>query len=317
MQSAKNIFLSLLMLLLIVPVTQAATTLCLEWEVPQGKKLPDFDITLVLGRKRVLYPPNNSTLKIGNSIAAIHDKTSPTDQECITLVSPKELSEYTLGIHHYSKDATDLTFLELYELKKNGTAKVIGNYSEHFENNREGNASATPRARSGHWVLIKVSDIMAALAPAPATKTEPKQAAVVEKKVETPDCDPGERKDLRHCNFANKFLHNVSFKWSDVSGVSFKDARLEGAMFNDAKCAKADFVNTQLKDASFVRAKCSHADFAKADLRDVNFKDADLTKAKFRKADIRRANFKRARLRGANYKEAKRSKGANFTDIKK
>ncbi len=316
MQSAKNIFLSLVILLLIVPVTHAATTLCLEWEVPQGKKLPDFDITLVIGRKRVLYPPNHTTLKIGNRIAAIHDKTSPTDQECITLVSPKTLSEYTLGIHHYSKNATELTFLELYELKKNGTARVIGDYSEHFEKNIEGNVSATPRAHSNHWVLIRVPDIMAALVPEAVTKTKPKKEAVVEKKVATPDCEPGERKDLRHCNFANKHLLNVNFKEADVSGVSFKGARLEGAMFNDAKCAKTDFVSTQLKDASFVRAKCAHADFAKADLRDVNFKDADLTKAKFRKADIRRANFKRARLRGANYDEAKRSSGANFTDIK-
>ncbi|MBF0278984.1 MAG: pentapeptide repeat-containing protein [SAR324 cluster bacterium] len=334
MQSARKLLFPFLIFLLMVSWVQAATTICLEWEVPQGKEVPDFDITLVLGRERVLFPPNNTTLKIGNSVAAIHDKTSPTDQECITLVAPQALSNYMVGIHHYSKDASDLNFLELYELRKNGTAKVIGEYREHFENNIEGEASATPRANSDHWVLLKVTDVMAALEPAPAAvaKSEPKQetasaaapAAKVEQKKEEveepkaaePDCEPGEDKDLRHCDFADKDLARSNFKGADISGVSFKKAKLKNAMFNEAKCYKTDFSHSHLEDASFVRAKCAQADFTKSDLREVNFKDADLTKANFRSADIRKVNFKRAHLRGSNYKEARRDDGANYEDIR-
>ena len=340
MQPAKKLLLSFFIFLLMIPVTQAATTLCLEWEVPAGTALPDFDITLVLGRKRVLYPPNHSTLKLGNSIAAIHEKTSPTDQECITLVTPDALANYTVGIHHYSKDASALSFLELYELKKDGTAQIIDDYKAHFENNFEGNATATPRSRSHYWVLIPVTEIMATLAPASVAEAEPEpqptsaaeeesepEAVVAKSEKEAepaaeakpaePDCEPGEGKDLRHCDFAGKNLDRANFQRSDVSGVSFKNARLIKAKFNDAKCYKADFSHTNMRDASFVRAKCAQSDFTKSNLRKVNFRDADLTKANFNRADIRKANFNRARLRRANYKEASRDEGANFENIQK
>ncbi len=338
MNLRKNTLFLVIFLLLVSPLSHAATTVCLEWEVPQGTSVPDFDIALVLGRDRVLYPPNNTTLKIGNNLVAIHEKTSPTDQECIALIDPGALGKYAVGIHHYAKDASSLSFLELYEQKKDGTTKVVGDYKDHFMDNMSGDRRATPRASSRFWVLVPVPTLMEMLAPEPMvenksepmaenkpkpmaeSKSEPVAAmeSPAEEEPKGPDCEPGEGKDLRACDFTGKsFPDGTNFKRANIAGVSFKEARLKKGMFNEADCKGADFSHASLEDSSFVRAECSQANFNKAYLVDVNFKDANLNKTKWRKADIRKANFKRAKLRKANYKEASRDDGANFEDIKK
>ncbi len=322
-----KLLLSFLCFLLWAPASFAATTLCLEWEVPQGEVAPDFDIALVLGRDRVLHP-QQTPLKIGSNIVAIHEKTNPTDEECITLIDEAALKNHSVGIHHYGKDATQLRFLELFERNQDGTTKVVGNYKNNFVNNTDGDRNATPRSGSEYWVLIPVPEVLEILNPAAtvaqnttvaATTTVPPTTAAPTTTVPVaaaPDCEPGAGKDLRHCNFTDKNLGGANFERANISGVSFKRAMLKNAKFNDADCHKTDFSHAKLEDASFTRAKCSQADFTKTDAREVNFKDANLTKSNFRKADIRKANFKRATLRKSNIKEANRDEGANFEDIR-
>ncbi|MBF0289176.1 MAG: pentapeptide repeat-containing protein [SAR324 cluster bacterium] len=326
MKLKQTAFIIAIFLLLMTPLAQAATTVCLEWEVPKNTTVPDFDIALVLGRDRVLYPPENTTLRIKGHLVAVHEKANPTDKECITLVEPDALEKYSIGIHHYAQDATSLRYLELYEQKKDGTTVLVGDYMDSFKNNISGDPSATPRSSSKFWVLISVPELTEKLNAAAMAKddeeTEPMEKPeetkpMAKDKTESPDCKPGEGKDLTACDFSGKsFPDGTSFKRANISGVSFKEAKIKKGMFNDANCHKTDFSHSDLEDSAFVRADCSQANFTKAYLVDVNFKDANLNKTKWRDADIRKVNFKRAKLRKANYKEAKRSDEANFQDIK-
>lgn len=295
-------------------LASAANTLCLQWEVPQDDKTPDFDISLVKGRERVLYPPNEITLKVGGVVVAVHEKNMEQVEECITIIDKKALSSYMLGIHHYGGDATSLRFLELYEKEKGGTIKVIDNYVSNFKNNTDGDASATPRSNSKFWVLLPVSEVLAKLEqpqPVKVVKEKPKEEPKIK------PCDPVKGADLTHCDFTGKDFSKADFRNTNIQGVSFKNARLREALFNDANCQKADFSHADLYDASFSHANCEGANFNKADLQKVNFKDADLKKAKFRKADIRKANFKKTDLRKSNIDQAKRNEGANFENTRR
>lgn len=122
--------------------------------------MPDFDITLVREQERILYPPNQTILKRHGKVVAIHGK-GQRGQECVTLVDPVALTGYSIGIHHYAKNATHLKYVELYEFKNDGTTEVLQNYQDYFKSNATGNESAPPQQDSQYWVLIPITKILA------------------------------------------------------------------------------------------------------------------------------------------------------------